>query len=212
MNKDFRTRVLLPLLLPLLALAAIIGFAFSLSRVLLAVSEAGSNMIALFVALYVLLVAAVVATRPRISSKALGIGLVLGLLAVGVSGGLGAAAGMRPLHEEEEHAEGESVASGEGEVAEGVTEVPEGAFAWVAVDIDFAEAPDVVPSGEQTIAIVNEGAIVHNVVFEGTNVKVEAQGGATEVEEFDLEPGTYTYFCDVPGHRAAGMVGTISVQ
>lgn len=208
MNEDFRTRVLLPLLLPLLAIAAIIGFAFSLSRVLLALPEAGSNFVALFVALYVLGVGALIAARPRISSKALGIGLVLGLIAVGVSGALGAAAGMRPLHEEE-HAE-EPVA-GDGEEEPGVA-VPEGAFTFVAVDLDFSAAPEAIPAGEQTIAIVNEGVIVHNVVFEGENVKVEAQGGETAFETFELAPGTYTYFCDVPGHRQAGMEGTVVVQ
>jgi uncharacterized cupredoxin-like copper-binding protein len=27
-----------------------------------------------------------------------------------------------------------------------------------------------------------------------------------------LKPGTYTFFCQVPGHRPAGMFGTITVK
>ena len=28
----------------------------------------------------------------------------------------------------------------------------------------------------------------------------------------NLKPGTYTFFCQAPGHRAAGMVGTLTVK
>lgn len=204
MNSDFRKRVLLPIFLPLLAVAGIIGFAFALSRVLLAVSETGSNFIALFLAIYLLALAGLISARPRISSKALGVGLVVGLLSVGVAGVLAAQAGMRPLHEEE-HAAGE-------EEDPAAAELPEGAQVWVAVDNDFSEAPATVAAGEVIIAIRNDGGAPHNVTFEEADVKVAAPGGQAASDTYELEPGTYTYYCDVPGHRSQGMEGQVTVQ
>ena len=203
MNSDFRKRVLLPIFLPLLAVAGIIGFAFALSRVLLAVSETGSNFIALFVSIYLLALAGLISARPRISSKALGVGLVIGLLSVGVAGVLAAQAGMRPLHEEEHAEETEDPAA---------AELPEGAQVWVAVDNDFSEAPATIPAGEVIIALRNDGGAPHNVTFEEGGVQVEAPGGQAASDTYELDPGTYTYYCDVPGHRSQGMEGQVTVQ
>lgn len=45
------------------------------------------------------------------------------------------------------------------------------------------------------------------------DVHVAAEAGGSAVLEFTpTEPGTYTFYCSVEGHRAAGMEGTITVQ
>lgn len=212
MNEDFRKRVLLPLLLPLLVLGAILGVAFSLSRVLLAIPEAASVWLALFIALYVLLLAALISARPRISSRALGVGLVAGLAAVVVAGAIGASAGMRELHAEEHAGEaGEEGGQTAAEDEEG-SDVPADAQVFVAVDIDYADAPSTATAGTATWALRNDGAILHDVTIDELDIKVEAPGGETVVADVSLEPGSYTYYCSVPGHRAAGMEGTIEVS
>jgi uncharacterized cupredoxin-like copper-binding protein len=42
--------------------------------------------------------------------------------------------------------------------------------------------------------------------------KLEANPGQSPSETFDAKPGTYILFCDVPGHRAAGMETKLTVQ
>ncbi|HVL98557.1 MAG TPA: plastocyanin/azurin family copper-binding protein [Egibacteraceae bacterium] len=211
MNQDFRERVFVPFMLPLAVLAGFGIFAFSLSRVLLAVPEMSAVFIALLVAAYVLVLAAFVAARPHLPARALGVGLVVGMVGVTAAGAAGAAAGIRPIHHEEEAAaEGEG---GEGEGAEGEA-FPEDALVFVAIDIDFSEAPATAPAGELTIAIDNKGGAPHDVTFEeaGDETVVEAPGGESATGTIELEPGTYTYYCSVPGHRQAGMEGTLEVQ
>jgi uncharacterized cupredoxin-like copper-binding protein len=56
----------------------------------------------------------------------------------------------------------------------------------------------------------------HNVTVENAAGKVLGATptfqGATKTLSLDLKPGTYKYFCTVPGHRMAGMEGTLTVK
>ena len=39
-----------------------------------------------------------------------------------------------------------------------------------------------------------------------------SSGGVSTVTVADLKPGTYTFYCSVPGHEQAGMKGTLTVS
>jgi plastocyanin len=72
--------------------------------------------------------------------------------------------------------------------------------------------------GPVTITMKNAAAVGHNIaVQQGTNGAVLGAGpvvqtGGSSSVKVTLKPGTYTYFCQVPGHRAAGMLGTLTVK
>jgi uncharacterized cupredoxin-like copper-binding protein len=55
----------------------------------------------------------------------------------------------------------------------------------------------------------------HGIAVEGNGVDSDgptvAPGNVSSVT-VTLKKGTYTYYCPVPGHKAAGMVGTLTVQ
>jgi len=62
---------------------------------------------------------------------------------------------------------------------------------------------------------VDEGQLAHTLVIEGApNLRrLEVRGKGDRVTEAALfSPGTYTFYCDVPGHRQAGMEGTLTVK
>lgn len=70
-------------------------------------------------------------------------------------------------------------------------------------------------AGEVTIDFTNPSAIAHNVAIEQNGKELtsfEPIAESKESETANLKPGTYTFFCSVPGHREAGMEGTLVVK
>ena len=70
-------------------------------------------------------------------------------------------------------------------------------------------------AGKVTIDFTNPSAIEHNVVIEKDGKELAGCDPITEgkaSESADLEPGTYTFLCTVPGHAPAGMEGTLTVK
>lgn len=95
---------------------------------------------------------------------------------------------------------------------------PGGEISIVAFDLGFRDLEGTPVDGAIKVTLDNVGDAFHNFRIDnaaGENVLVEAAGGETGEGELLLfgQPGglAYTYYCDVPGHRSAGMEGTLFV-
>lgn len=84
-----------------------------------------------------------------------------------------------------------------------------------AVDIDFPVPEFTAQAGRVRFVYRNDGQIRHTLVVEGVpsfaTLEVNRKGD-TDEGTVDLKPGTYTIFCDVPGHRPAGMEAKVLVR
>ena len=84
---------------------------------------------------------------------------------------------------------------------------PSGALKYEQTDVSAT-------AGSITIDFTNMSSLPHDVTIEGNG----ASGATDQITDsttsttVDLEPGTYTFFCSVDGHRAAGMEGTLTVK
>ena len=68
-----------------------------------------------------------------------------------------------------------------------------------------------------TIEVTNAGPTPHNLSIRGAGDQILAatpdlSRGDAETLTVDLEPGTYTIFCGLPGHESLGMRGTLTVE
>ncbi|HLH14083.1 MAG TPA: plastocyanin/azurin family copper-binding protein [Solirubrobacteraceae bacterium] len=76
--------------------------------------------------------------------------------------------------------------------------------------------------GAVTITMANMSGVMHNIAIEPGENGASAKGAPIGASSFiskgttsltvKLKPGKYTFFCQAPGHRAAGMYGTLTVK
>lgn len=196
-----RDRLLLPLLLPVAAIAAIVLYVLNISRVFLAGGNGAASVVAAsLITVGILAGAAYISASPRLRSSTLTMTIAT-LLIVVVS------AGLITLGPSEEHGEGEG----------GGFDEPAGdPTSFLEVDalpsLKFQSDQFTVPGGILEITYVDQGGS-HTLLFdeqEFTGFKLAVPGGP-EKGKVEIEEGEYTIYCDIPGHRAAGMEATLTV-
>ncbi len=83
-------------------------------------------------------------------------------------------------------------------------------------ELMFTEMTATGKAGDDTIAFKNPSSTPHNVAIESSSgEKIAETKTITESEtstKVELEAGTYTFYCSIPGHREAGMEGTLTIE
>jgi plastocyanin len=89
-------------------------------------------------------------------------------------------------------------------------------FAAPSSGLEYTSDTATAKAGEVTINFENPQPLAHDVAIENdtgevigkTELVTEGSDSAT----VNLKPGKYTFYCTVPGHREAGMEGTLTVK
>lgn len=150
--------------------------------------------------------------------------LILAALALAACGG-GGSTTSATVEETGGGAATESEAGGEAQSKEGGAEAEGGSAgtgAAVAIEANsegqlaFEQKEVTAKAGKDTIDFTNQSPVPHDVAIEDSSGKTIAQteiiSEGSDSATADLEPGTYTFYCTVPGHRQAGMEGTLVVK
>ena len=98
-------------------------------------------------------------------------------------------------------ATGDAPAGGAGPVAATVT-LKEFSLGPAAVTVAAGSA----------LRVDNSGSIPHNLTIESKATPLLDHSGSADLQLGGLAAGTYTMRCTVPGHEAAGMRGTVTIQ
>ena len=82
--------------------------------------------------------------------------------------------------------------------------------------LKFEQSSLTAPAGKDTFKFTNQSSTPHDFVIEDSGgkelAKTDVITGDTATTDATLKAGEYTYFCSVPGHRQAGMEGTLTVK
>jgi plastocyanin len=107
------------------------------------------------------------------------------------------------------------------ETSEGPAEGGSGGSA-AALDIEAGEGltytsdSATAKTGKVTVNFTNPQPLTHDVAIEDSGGKTIGQtdliAEGSDSAAVDLKPGEYTFYCTVPGHREAGMEGTLTVK
>ena len=82
-----------------------------------------------------------------------------------------------------------------------------------AVDIAFQPKELTIPANTPVeLVVVNKGLALHNFGIDVLKINLDLVPGEKHTITINVAAGDYAYYCDIPGHAAAGMFGTLHAK
>jgi plastocyanin len=196
-------RYVIPLVAPIVVVLAIIIFVLNMSRVFLA-SHGHVPVIVGSIVTIVLLAGATLISNARHMRSQSAVLMTCGFVIIAIG------AGWLVLGASEVKEEGGAPLAADGPCNDEPLD-----FAALS-SLKFTPASLTVQTGLHCITLTNAQAGQHTIDFDDPatlfpGLEVVAAGEKAEGRLFFGEPGEYTFYCAVPGHRAAGMEGAVTV-
>jgi plastocyanin len=92
--------------------------------------------------------------------------------------------------------------------AQNVVDIPTDPTGQLAYKFKSASAK----AGKVTVESKNDSSVPHNIALKNGPSGPVVQGGGVSKVTTNLKPGSYQFYCAVPGHEQAGMKGTLTVK
>ncbi len=196
-GQTYLDRYVLPALTPLVSVALIIFYVTNISRVLLSGKGTIALVVASIITAAILIGASVLSASTRMRTQSLAVFTSVALLIVTFAGWI---------------AVGHAQEKTEATVA-ACTPVKAKVAVSALLTIKFDKSSFTANTG--CVEIDYGGAGGHTLTFDppGPTAPVLTSDSSGEQKfSWDFTPGTYTLYCTVPGHRAAGMQATLVIK
>ncbi len=88
----------------------------------------------------------------------------------------------------------------------------DGALLLRADNLAFSQSTLTVAGDSVSLTLSNDDLFWHTFTIDDLGIDVAVPVGARRSIEFQADPGRYTFYCKIPGHPEAGMVGLLVVE